>query len=207
MDTSMRTGLQHPLSKILPKTPLGPMRAPARALGWFSIGLGLAELAMPRALARAAGMPNAPALTRAYGLREIGTGIGLLASRDPTPWLWGRVAGDALDIATVGLGLVTAGRPLRTLTSVAMLLGIAFLDMAAAEGAPPSRKFERGPARDYSARSGFPRPASEMRGIARRPSSPMQGLASTGSAAASVGSPSGGHVPVHGAGQPSSTYP
>jgi len=168
MNTSM--GNQHPLSKALPKTPLGPMRAPARALAWFSIGLGLAELAMPRTLARAAGMPNLPTLTRAYGLREIGTGIGILTSKDPSPWLWGRVAGDALDVATVGTGLVTAGRPLRTLTSIAMLLGIAYVDMLVAEGAPPRAKREKRSLRDYSMRSGFPRPAHEMRGIATKPS-------------------------------------
>ena len=28
-------------------------------------------------------------------VREIGTGIGILTSKDPSPWLWGRVAGDA----------------------------------------------------------------------------------------------------------------
>ena len=38
----------HPLSRVLPTRPFGPMRSPARALGWFSIGLGLAELTMPQ---------------------------------------------------------------------------------------------------------------------------------------------------------------
>lgn len=166
---------QHPLSRALPSRPLGPMRSPARVLGWFSIGLGLAELAMPRRLARIAGAPNLPTLTRAFGLREIGTGIGILTSKDPSPWLWGRVAGDALDVATVGAGLVTRGRPLRTLTSVAMLLGIAYLDMKVAEAAPPAKKREKRAGRDYSARSGFPRSAAEMRGIARKPSVPMAG--------------------------------
>jgi len=178
----MSTTFQHPLSRALPKTPLGPMRSPARALGWFSIGLGLAELAMPRALARAAGMPNVPTLTRVFGLREIGTGSGILTSKDPSPWLWGRVAGDVLDVATVGAGLVTARRPLRTLTSVAMLLGIAWLDMKVAEGAPPAAKREKRSQRDYSARSGFPRPAHEMRGVARRPSARVEGAAQAANA-------------------------
>lgn len=203
----MSTSTQHPLSKILPQTPLGPMRSPARALGWFSIGLGLAELALPRTVARAAGMPNVPPLTRFYGVREIGTGIGLLTSKDPTPWLWGHVAGDALDIATVGTGLVTAGRPWRTLTSIALLLGVACLDMAVAERASMTKKL-RAPARDYSARSGFPCPAAEMRGIARRASSPMHAAASSGVIAGrGSAAPSGAQVPVHGAGQPSATYP
>jgi len=181
---SMNSTARHPLSKILPKTPLGPMRAPARALGWFSIGLGLAELAMPRTLARAAGMPNLPSLTRAYGLREIGTGIGLLTSKDPSPWLWGRVAGDALDMATVAPGIVTGRRPLRTLTSLAMLLGIAYVDMKVAEGAPPDAKREKRSLRDYSMRSGFPKPASEMRGVATRPSSRIERTPTTAPASA-----------------------
>jgi hypothetical protein len=40
-------------------------------------------------------------LVQLYGLREIGTGIGILMSKDPTPWVWGRVLGDALDIGTL----------------------------------------------------------------------------------------------------------
>lgn len=203
----MSSSTKHPLSKILPKTPLGPMRSPARALGWFSIGLGLAELALPRTLARAAGMPNVPPLTRLYGLREIGTGIGLLTSKDPTPWLWGRVAGDALDIATVGTGLVTAGRPLRTLRSIAMLLGVAYIDMAVAERAPMTKKL-RAPARDYSARSGFPRPAAEMRGVARRASSPMHAEATGVTAGGGFAARSGAQqAQAQGAGQPAATYP
>ena len=183
----MSTSTSHPLSRVLPNRPLGPMRSPARALGWFSIGLGLAELAMPRRLARIAGAPNLPTMTRIFGLREIGTGIGILTSKDPSPWLWGRVAGDALDVATVGAGLVTRGRPLRTLASVAMLLGIAYIDMQVAQKAPPSRKLEKRSSRDYRSRSGFPRSPTEMRGIALKPSTPMGG--SAGSSAPTEGSP------------------
>ena len=160
-DTSIDT--THPLSRILPKKPEGPMRAPARALGWFSIGLGLAELIAPRAVARAAGAPNLPWLTRLHGLREIGVGTGLLLSKDPTPWLWGRVAGDAIDIATVAPGIATSGRPVRTVAALAMLGGIAYVDAKTAQAAapkPPGKVF------DYSGRSGFPKPASEMRGAA-----------------------------------------
>ena len=183
----MSTSTSHPLSRVLPNRPLGPMRSPARALGWFSIGLGLAELAMPRRMARVAGAPNLPTLTRAFGLREIGTGIGILTSKDPSPWLWGRVAGDALDVATVGAGLVTRGRPLRTLTSVAMLLGIAYVDMKVAEQAPPAKKRAKRSSHDYSGRSGFPRSAAEMRGIALKPSTPMGRQPTT--AAPMTGSP------------------
>ncbi len=153
----------HPLSRILPKNPVGPMRAPARALGWFSIALGVTELLMPRAVSHAVGMKGRGAgLLRFHGLREIGVGIGLLNSRDPTPWLWGRVAGDALDVATVSSGFV-GGRPVRALAALTVLGSVAAVDARCAEvaGRGPRRAV-----RDYSDRSGFPKPAAEMRGAA-----------------------------------------
>ena len=171
--------IQHPLSRVLPSRPRGPMRVPARALGWFSIAVGLAALAMPRRMARVTGAPSLPTLTRACGLRELGTGIGILTSKDPAPWLWARVVGDALDVAAVGAGLVTQRRPLRTLTSLALLAGVTLIDMKVAEGAPPERKRSRQALRDYSDRSGFPRPAEAMRGIALKPSAKMSAAAST----------------------------
>ncbi len=75
-----------------------------RALGWFSLGLGLTELIAPRTLTRALGMDGHEALVRAYGAREIGAGIASL-STERSLGLWGRVAGDALDIATVMLAV------------------------------------------------------------------------------------------------------
>ncbi len=77
----------------------------AQGLGWFSIGLGAAELLMPRVLTKLLGLRGQENLVRSYGLRELGTGIGILRSQDPTAWIWGRVGGDVLDIATVAMGL------------------------------------------------------------------------------------------------------
>jgi hypothetical protein len=77
----------------------------ARALGWFSIAVGVAQLAAPRTLTRAMGMEEETEIVRAYGLREIAAGIGILSQKDPTPWLWGRVVGDVLDLATLAIGL------------------------------------------------------------------------------------------------------
>ena len=48
----------------------------ARGLGWFSIGLGLAEVLAPRALTRGLGMEGNEQLVQAYGLREIATELG-----------------------------------------------------------------------------------------------------------------------------------
>src|SRR4051794_30638940 len=94
------------MAKLVPQTALpGRSRSmydeTAAGLGYFSIALGIAELAMPRAMRRAAGIDASDALVRGYGIREVATGVAILMTHDATPWIWGRVAGDALDIATV----------------------------------------------------------------------------------------------------------
>jgi hypothetical protein len=76
----------------------------AQALGWFSIGLGLAEAAMPASMARLTGMQGYETVLRLFGLREIASGIGILAGPGPAAsWLWARVAGDALDLGLIGV--------------------------------------------------------------------------------------------------------
>jgi uncharacterized membrane protein len=71
----------------------------ARGLGWFSIGLGLAEVLAPRRVAKLVGAPERESAFRAMGIREITSGLGILTQRKPSGWLWSRVGGDALDLA------------------------------------------------------------------------------------------------------------
>jgi hypothetical protein len=52
----------------------------ARSLGWFSIGLGLAQLIAPRALSRLIGVPSRPLIFALLGLREIASGSGFCGS-------------------------------------------------------------------------------------------------------------------------------
>ncbi len=52
-------------------------------LGVVSIGLGLAELLAPRAVGRAIGVGDHPAIMRMVGVREIVTGLGILSERAP----------------------------------------------------------------------------------------------------------------------------
>ena len=47
----------------------------ARGLGWFSIGLGLAEIVAGREIGRTLGMEHRDWLIRAYGVREIASGV------------------------------------------------------------------------------------------------------------------------------------
>lgn len=137
----------------------------ATGLGWFSIGLGLAELVAGRSLAQGLGVPDRTPLVRTYGVREIATGVAILASRDPTPWIWGRVAGDALDLGTLSLGLGD-DNPERPYVGLAMasVAAVTAVDvycarelMAGAQEPPP-------PQIDYDTRSGLGRNA---RGAAR----------------------------------------
>lgn len=75
----------------------------ANGLGWFSIGLGLAEVLAPKAFAKLIGSEGRhTVLIRFMGLREITAGIGILTNRRPAQWVWARVAGDALDLACLG---------------------------------------------------------------------------------------------------------
>lgn len=138
----------------------------ARALGWFSMALGMAELVMPRRVSRLSGMGgDGSGLLRAYGAREAVTGAALLMADNPTPWLWARVAGDALDVATV------AARGLRrqrktTLFALGALAGVALVDVMAAKASQKAQQRQQARRYDYSDRSGFPRPAGQMRGAA-----------------------------------------
>jgi len=140
----------------------------ATGLGWFSLALGAAELFAPRMLTRALGMEGSETLVRAYGAREMAAGIGILASRDPTPWVWGRVAGDALDLGTLAFH-VGGDNPRRgaVMGAIAAVAGVAALDVLCAQSlssAPEQPDAAR--LADYRTRSGFPngRPARAANG-------------------------------------------
>ena len=58
----------------------------ARNLGWFSIALGALEVAAPHRLSHVLGWRGGKSTIAFYGLREIATGVAILASRDPAPF-------------------------------------------------------------------------------------------------------------------------
>jgi uncharacterized membrane protein len=79
----------------------------ARGLGWFSIGLGLAEFLAPRQIGRISGVKGNTTLIRLLGLREIAHGVAIFVQDKqtdgkPAEAVWARVAGDALDLACLG---------------------------------------------------------------------------------------------------------
>jgi uncharacterized membrane protein len=97
-----------------------------RFLGWFSIGLGTAQVVAPRALCKAIGGGDVRVM-RAMGLRELAQGSGILTRPRPTGFVWSRVAGDAVDLGL--LGVVARHGNKRTLASIANVLPIAAADV------------------------------------------------------------------------------
>ena len=107
-------------------------------LGFFSIGLGLAEVLAPTAIARLIGIkhPNDRnrATLRLMGLREITSGIAILSNQQPKKALMSRVAGDAIDIALLGATLANSENDRgRTLFATANVLAVTALDVMASK--------------------------------------------------------------------------
>jgi uncharacterized membrane protein len=103
-------------------------------LGWFSLGLGIADLAAPSRMARLIGVQDSAgnrAALRFVGLREIASGVGILGSRDPTLAVWSRVAGDAIDLSCLAWSLasVNSRRALPTAAAFATIAGICAVDL------------------------------------------------------------------------------
>jgi uncharacterized membrane protein len=108
----------------------------ARGLGWFSLGLGLAEVLAPRGVAKIAGVKGKnTGLIRLFGLREIASGIAIFAQgRRPTAAVWSRVAGDALDLAALAVAFTSPDSNKGGVAfATANVLGVTALDVLCAQ--------------------------------------------------------------------------
>ncbi|HEY0548250.1 MAG TPA: SRPBCC family protein [Verrucomicrobiae bacterium] len=102
----------------------------SRALGWFSIGLGLAELLAPRWLGKAIGLNNHTTLLRVFGVREIMSGVAILSQPRSATWVRTRVAGDVLDLAVLGAALRSNGSDKsRIALATAAVAGVTIADV------------------------------------------------------------------------------
>lgn len=131
----------------------------SRALGWFSIGLGLAEITAPNALARLIGIPEDDSnrrMLRAFGLRELANGVGILAQPQESGWMWARVGGDLMDLAFLGNNLRShESQPNRIAAAAAAVAGVTALDVLcgqriAQEGGDTSTRGASGASRLWS---------------------------------------------------------
>ena len=107
----------------------------ARMLGVFSVGLGLAQILAPHGVARAIGVDDGDEnrkTMRALGLREIATGVGLLTQQRLAPFAWGRVTGDAMDLAILGRAFNSRRSDHNRLAAAtAAVAGVTILDIIA----------------------------------------------------------------------------
>ena len=106
-------------------------------LGYFSLGLGLAEVLAPQLMTRLIGVkhPDDRSRTamRLMGLREIGHGLAILSNQRPAKAVWSRVAGDALDLALLGRTFANPENDRgRTFFATANVLAVAALDVMCA---------------------------------------------------------------------------
>jgi hypothetical protein len=148
------------------RSSVGSMDRLARALGWFSVGLGIAEIVAPSRITRALGMDGQERFVQACGAREIASGM-MTLSTDKHAGLCTRVAGDGLDLITL-LAAYRDDNPKRENVAVAlsMVFGVTLLDLIGAQGTklaqePDERR------RLYTDRSGFPQGVAVARGAAR----------------------------------------
>lgn len=128
METGMAEGAQDALQRKA-----ASVRQLSKAIGWFSIGLGTAQLLMPGVLSRLIGIRDRPTtrnIMRAMGLRELGHGAAILRQPDSPMALWSRVAGDALDLALLSAAMTRKKNDgERIAGAMAAVLGVAALDV------------------------------------------------------------------------------
>ena len=119
----------------------------AVGLGWFSVALGVAELAAPRSIARFIGAPpdsDTVSLVRAFGARELGNGLAILAEPNRPAWMWSRVGGDALDLTfLLAAGNSPSSNRARTACATAAVLGVTVLDVMCAQQLSEQQRAQR----------------------------------------------------------------
>jgi len=109
-------------------------RGASKALGFFSLALGAAEVLASGPIAKKLGVADHEKVVRGFGFRELAAGAGILARPSASAGVWSRVAGDALDIA--GAGFAVRRSPANRLAwgALAFVAGALVLDAYVARG-------------------------------------------------------------------------
>lgn len=130
----LSSGRSYAGERFEPGMPKSNAKRLARRLGWFSIGLGLTELLAPQAIAKISGVSNKhTGLIRLYGLREIASGITIFSQKKPAEGVWSRVAGDAMDLASLGMACMSPDAKRGRITfATANVLAVTALDLICA---------------------------------------------------------------------------
>ena len=105
-------------------------------LGYFSIALGLIEIAAPGRLARMLGVEGKTAknVIRGFGAREVAAGAMLLRGPAVSTNAWNRVIGDAMDAAALAFAWPRSTNKPAVAGALAFVGGAMALDAYAARG-------------------------------------------------------------------------
>lgn len=105
-------------------------------LGIFSIALGAAELLATRRIAEALDNDSDEARTtlKVFGAREVAAGATLLMNPAHSTGVWNRVAGDAMDLAALGLAARNAPRSVGVWGAIGFVAGALAIDVLVARG-------------------------------------------------------------------------
>lgn len=107
-----------------------------RSIGWFSVGLGAAQLLAPERVDRLIGVeptPGSRTVMRAVGLQELVVGLGILRRERAAGLFWARLAGDLSHLALLANAYTSDPRDRGRLRNAAgAVLATAALDVAAA---------------------------------------------------------------------------
>ncbi|MCA2218149.1 SRPBCC family protein [Jidongwangia harbinensis] len=116
----------------------------------MSLGLGVAQLAAPDTVRRISGVDDSRrsrTVVPLVGARELVHAAGLLTSRRKGVWAWTRVAGDAMDLTSLGIAIAHRGgrRRRRLLAVTGAVAGITALDVLTAVRATQAKKIRSVP--------------------------------------------------------------
>jgi hypothetical protein len=105
-------------------------------LGFFSLGLGLLEVAAPGRLARWLGINGGTAKTviALFGARELLAGGMLLRGPAVSTNAWNRVVGDGMDLLALGLAFTRSDRKAAVAGSLGFVAGATLVDALTARG-------------------------------------------------------------------------
>lgn len=171
----------------------------SRGLGFFSLGLGLAELLAPRKVAQAAGInDDHDLLIRGLGAREVASGLAILSGMHTKESVWSRVLGDAVDLGLMAAAAKSPNTDRRKLTAAMIAVGsVTALDVFT------SLRLTRGPRIDpkwrYTPANG--RAGIEVRNHRQLPA-PVAAAAPVASAPTEIRAPSSNGERPKPAGQP-----
>jgi hypothetical protein len=105
-------------------------------LGFFSIALGLAEVAAPGRLTRFLGVEGKTAkrVIGLFGARELLAGATLLRGPAVSTNAWNRVAGDMIDLGALGVAFSRSNRKGAVTGALGFVAGATLIDIIAARG-------------------------------------------------------------------------